>query len=153
MDERPVLEAKFLLGIEHIDRQHRGLFEILGRVHDALLANDFSAGPTISRSVRELLEYTNEHFSSEEATMKAEGYPALDEHRALHHHLLAKVRDIEIRAEFEAQFGPAELAEFLYSWLADHILTEDMAFGEFCRNTKRGKVGDPAVANTTGLET
>lgn len=131
MDERPSMQDKFLLGVEEIDRQHRKLFDILGSVHDALLANDFSAGPTIRNAVVELLKYTTEHFASEEAIMDSSGYPALAAHKELHQHLLAQVRDIEIRAEFDAQFAPAELAEFLYAWLADHILAEDKAFTEF----------------------
>lgn len=144
MDERPVLEARFLLGVEPIDTEHRRLFEILATVHDALLSNDFSAGPIISKAIAELLEYTNQHFASEEAIMESAGYPALAEHRALHRDLVARLREIEIRAEFEDQYGPAELAAFLYSWLADHILTEDMAFGEFSRgaSNRHGAASD-----------
>lgn len=134
MDVRPFFEDKFLVGVKHIDRQHQQLFDILGRVHDALLANDFSAGPTIRSAVVELLAYTSTHFASEEATMQAAAYPALAAHQELHRNLLARVHDLEIRAEFDAQFGPSELATFLYSWLADHILTEDMKFGDYCRD-------------------
>jgi len=136
------MEAKFLLGVEDIDRQHRKLFEILGRVHDALLANDFSAGPTIRSAVAELLDDTHEHFASEEAMMEAADYPALTAHRELHLKLLAELRAIEIRAEFEAQFAPTELAAFLRAWLADHILAEDKAFTEFLRIAESGSDTD-----------
>ena len=135
MDERPLFEGKFRVGIGHIDQQHQRLFEILGRVHDALLANDFSAGPTIRSAVEDLLEYTTTHFASEEATMQAAGYPLLAAHQELHRQLLAQVHDIEIRAEFDAQYSPPELAAFLYNWLAEHILTQDQAFGEYCRRS------------------
>lgn len=134
MDERPFFEEKFLVGVKHIDRQHHQLFEILGKVHDALLANDPSAGPTISQAVVELLDYTHTHFASEEETMARAGYPALADHQELHSSLLTQVRELEIRTEFDSQFRPSELASFLYGWLADHILAEDKKFGDYCRS-------------------
>jgi len=125
------MEARFVLDVEEIDRQHGTLFAILGRVHDALLANDFSAGPTIREAVAELLDRTSEHFASEEAIMEAADYPALAAHREMHRNLLAEARDIEIRADSEAQFAPTQLAAYLHTWLAVHILAEDKAFTDF----------------------
>jgi len=131
MDDRPFFSTQFLLGIEHIDREHQKLFEILGRVHDALQANDFSAGPIILDAVVELIEYARTHFASEESAMAKAGYPALAEHKELHRHLLEMVRDMELRSECDSQYLPIDLAAFLYHWLVDHILIKDKAFGDF----------------------
>ena len=137
MNERPYLDAKSLVGVIHIDREHQKLFQILGQVHDAHSSGDSSAKQTIRSAVVELLDYTRTHFASEEATMETSGYPALAAHRELHGNLLAQVRDFEIRAEFDEQFGPVELATFLYNWLATHIRGADKAFGDYYRNTRK----------------
>ena len=138
MNERPFLDAKFLVGVPHIDDEHRTLFQILGEVHDACQSSDPAAAQTVHSAVAELLDYTRTHFASEEAAMKASAYPALAAHTELHQDLLARVRDFEIRADFDAEFGPPELATFLYRWLANHILVEDKAFGEYCLGTGAG---------------
>ena len=145
MDEHPFFESRFRVGVEHIDGEHKKLFEILGRVDDALMANDFSAGPIIRSAVAELLECTGRHFANEEAIMEAAAYPDLEAHRAAHRKLLENVRDMEIGADFGSQFMPSELAAFLYDWLADHILVEDMAFGAFCRDRERETSGASAA--------
>lgn len=63
--------------------------------------------------------------------MENNGYPDLEAHRALHRHLLSQARDMEMRAEFGEQYVPVELSQFLYNWLVNHILSEDMKFGTF----------------------
>ena len=123
----------------HIDHEHQRLFQILGKVHDAFQSSDFSTAQTIHSAVVELLDYTRTHFASEEATMNATGYPSLAAHLELHRNLLARVRDFEIRADFDDQFNPVELATFLYNWLANHILVEDKSFGDYYQNTDRDR--------------
>ncbi len=136
MNVRPFLDAKFLVGVSRIDHEHRTLFQIIGTVHDACQSSDPSAAQTVRSAVVELFDYTRTHFASEEALMKEAAYPALAAHAELHQDLLARVRDFEIRVEFDTNFDPAELATFLYNWLANHILVEDKTFGEYYRGVE-----------------
>jgi hemerythrin len=131
MNERPHFDARFQVGIDQVDREHRQLFEIAGKVYDALAASDEAAAAAARAAIAELLDYTVTHFASEEALMAAAGYPELEAHRELHHHLLSQARDMEMRAEFGEQYVPVELSHFLYNWLVDHIEANDRKFGEF----------------------
>ena len=131
MGDRPRFDAKFIVGIEQIDREHRRLFEIAGRVHDGLSASGEAAEAATRAAVAELLDYTATHFSSEESLMGRAGYPGLEEHRRQHRHLLAQARDMEMRAEIGDQSMPIELSHFIYRWLVDHIEANDRKFGEF----------------------
>lgn len=131
MGQRPRFEAKFLVGIEQVDNEHRRLFEIAGRVYDALATGDAAATRAAQSAVAELLDYTDTHFANEEALMEAAAYPELEAHQKLHRHLLSRARDMAIRSEFEEQFIVLELNRFLYNWLVDHIQAEDRKFGDF----------------------
>jgi hemerythrin len=131
MDDRPQFEAKFIVGIEQVDREHRQLFEIAARVYDGLGAGDETAESVTRAAVAELLEYTATHFKSEEGLMEAAGYPGLEEHRDQHRHLLAQAQDMEMRAEFGDHYMPVELNHFIYRWLVEHIEASDRKFGEF----------------------
>lgn len=132
MEQRPQFEPGFLVGIEQIDREHRQLFEIAGRVYDSLgVATDDGAADAARTATAELIDYTVTHFASEESLMEAAGYPDLENHRKLHRHLLSQARDMEMRAEFGEQYVPVELSHFLYTWLVEHIQANDKKFGEF----------------------
>ncbi len=129
MEGRPQFESRFLVGNAQIDQEHERLFEIASRVYDSLAVRN-EAG-AVNTAIAELLDYTETHFASEEGLMVAAGYPHLEAHRALHRHLLAQVRDMEMRAEFGEQYVPAELNHLITNWLVDHILTNDKKIGEF----------------------
>lgn len=130
MEQRPRFDAKFLVGIEQVDHEHRQLFEIAGRLYDALEKGTDAMGAARA-AVAELFDYTATHFANEEALMEAAGYPELEDHRKLHRHLLARARDMEMRTEFDEQYAPLELNQFIYNWLVEHIQESDRKFGDF----------------------
>lgn len=131
MDDRPNFDARFLLGIDQIDEQHRQLFLIAARVYDNLNAGGPTATTTAIQAVGDLLRYTETHFASEERLMEAAGYPELESHRKLHRNLLAQARDMELRVELGERNMPLELNRFIYNWLVDHIQDHDKRFGAF----------------------
>ncbi len=131
MDERPQFDAKYLVGVEQIDSEHRQLFEIVARVYDSLEATDDKAQSLIRDAVAELLEYTATHFTSEEGLMEQAGYPNLGAHRQQHEHLLSRARDMEMRIELDDKYVAVDLNQFLYRWLIEHIEASDRKFGEF----------------------
>jgi hemerythrin len=131
MDERPQFDAKYQVGVEQIDREHRQLFEIVARVYDSLEARDDKAQSLIRAAAAELLDYTATHFASEEGLMAQAGYPDLAAHREQHEHLLTRARDMEMRIELDDKYVAVELSQFLYRWLIDHIEASDRKFGEF----------------------
>ncbi|MDI6747260.1 MAG: bacteriohemerythrin [Rhodocyclaceae bacterium] len=136
MDQRPRFDAKYHVGIEQVDTEHRQLFEIAGRVYDALGEKGAAADGIARAAIAELLDYTTTHFANEEALMEAAAYPELAAHRELHHHLLSRARDMEMRVEFDAQFVPLELNRFIASWLVEHIQDSDRKFGDFVANKR-----------------
>jgi hemerythrin len=131
MDERPQFDAKYQVGVEQIDREHRQLFEIVARVYDSLEARDDKAQSLIRAAAAELLDYTATHFTSEEGLMEQAGYPDLEAHRQQHEHLLSRARDMEMRIEIEDKYVAVELSQFLYRWLIEHIEASDRKFGEY----------------------
>jgi len=78
-----------------------------------------------------LIKSTETHFASEESLMESSGYPNLEDHRALHAHLISRIMNFEAQVEKAEQLTPVDVYEFLCSWLGDHILTSDRMFGEF----------------------
>jgi hemerythrin-like metal-binding protein len=133
MDQRPEFGEKFLVGVEQIDREHRRLFDIAARAYDSLGASDAVGQALMQDAVAELIDYTATHFANEEELMAAAEYPALATHREQHRHLLARVRDMEMRVEIEDATVAVDLTHFLYRWLVEHIESSDRSFGDYVR--------------------
>ncbi len=131
MDDRPQFDPKYLVGIEQVDKEHQRLFEIFCTVHASLGARGAATEALTRKAVADLLEYAATHFASEEGLMEAASYPGLAAHRELHRQLLSQARDMEMRVESGDRYLPAELSQFLYKWLINHIEIHDRQFGDF----------------------
>ncbi len=136
MDQRPEFGEKFLVGVDQIDREHRRLFDIAARTYDILGASDAVGRAMLQDAVAELIDYTATHFANEEELMAAAEYPGLAIHREQHQHLLARVRDMEMRVEIEDATVAVDLTHFLYRWLVDHIESSDRRFGDYVRSRR-----------------
>src|SRR5450631_952121 len=117
---------EYSVEVQSIDAQHRKLFVMLNGLHDAMRAGQGSqAAPEI---LRNLVQYTREHFGQEEGMMSRAHYPDLASHKAEHDKLtgevLRMVRDLD---EGKAMLS-MELLEFLRKWLQAHILDRDKKY-------------------------
>lgn len=126
-----VWNEKLSVGVPSIDAQHCVLVKSLNELHDAMLKGEGKnlTGPLL----RNLLAYTRDHFSAEEAMMATANYPALAEHRIRHGDLTKKVEDYVARFESGEITLNLHLLNFLRDWLTNHIQKEDRAYSP-CMN-------------------
>lgn len=118
------------VGAETIDRDHKILVQCL---NDFIEATENDEGVFVTDSILTiLLDYTNFHFSKEEKIMEACEYPGLEEHKAEHEALKAKVLECRDKIVLDIN-GKAseEIKTFLMVWLSEHILTSDMAYKKY----------------------
>jgi hemerythrin len=124
--------------VEVIDDQHKKLVSLINELHAALQSgkgNDAFGG-----ILKELVQYIDYHFKSEEELMTRINYPALERHRELHKDLTRQVAGILMRLKKGQDVSPMELLAFLKVWLIDHIGERDRKIGEYLRET--GKATD-----------
>lgn len=119
-------------GNESIDAQHKGIFELARRLHEACGSCE-PGGDEIADAVYGLADYVVEHFSDEEALMDASRYPETSVHRGLHQSLTGEVLRITTRYFQGEDVDPESLALFMAGWLRTHIAEEDRRFVDFCR--------------------
>ena len=119
---------EYKTGIVMIDGEHQTLFEITGRVYDILKAGATEKdSESIIEILRELRQYTAEHFSDEEEYMRSVNYDGLDAQIRAHKTFIAELDGVDDK---EIRKNPQEyvksLIEFLLGWLINHILKVDM---------------------------
>jgi hemerythrin len=119
--------SKYSVGVPSMDSQHTVLFGILNDLHAAMLSDQ--AQSAIGDVLRNLVNYTREHFSAEEALMTAAGYPELERHRLQHRNLVMQVDDFVVRYQRGEAHLTLPLLNFLRDWLSNHIQQEDKLYG------------------------
>jgi hemerythrin len=119
------------VGVELIDEQHQIWISRFNSVADAIAQRHGAA--VVSKILGFLVEYTEEHFATEEARMAETGYPDAVAHKAKHD-ALRKTLDGLVQ-DFRED-GPTEdlavaVDTFLGNWLLAHIRDVDMKLGAF----------------------
>jgi len=124
-----VWDAKYMLGIAEIDRQHQQLFTLFNELDDAI--RDGCGDGVATKGLGKVLDSTRENFAYEERLLQRHGYPEEAVHRAEHGRLADKTKSLLGNvAAGETEVSIATL-KFLCDWLNEHILDSDREFAPF----------------------
>ena len=119
----------YLIGVAHIDEQHRELFRNVGELMD-MLWQDISFMRFklyVCDSLEYLKGYVAKHFADEEEYQRIIGYENLDEHKKQHQKLVIDLTKIEqelVARNFDKAVVKKFLG-FLLTWLIYHVGNED----------------------------
>ncbi|MBZ0106092.1 MAG: bacteriohemerythrin [Sulfuricella denitrificans] len=122
-------ESRHALGIPSIDREHRGMMNLVNELSEAV-AHGCSYAQA-HRQMEKILDFAADHFAHEEAMMRQHGFPGLEQHAAEHEKLL---REAAILMEM---YDPAHadravlVTAFLTDCAESHILHEDRAISQY----------------------
>jgi hemerythrin len=121
------------VGITQIDEQHRRIFDLTNRWHEALLANQ--PREQLTAYFVELLAYTKVHFTTEETLYQQYGYPGALPHKQEHQRLTNVLYNF--RKKLEAEAGDEtqeEIIVFLNQWLERHLEDADRKAALFLKS-------------------
>lgn len=125
---------EFKLGLPAIDADHKELLEVCNQFLDAVQAGQ--SVHQLADILEKLILRTRAHFLAEERMLDRHGYPGLVIHRAEHERLLIqaealKARYRDVAHDDEIRHLSMETADFLQTWLLDHIRTNDRPYRPF----------------------
>lgn len=118
-------------GIEPIDKQHRGIVDLINELNEA---NETHNVDVIKNVLNKLIDYTASHFSYEEDLLIKANYPYVKAHKRLHEIFIKRIEDFKQRESVGENVTP-ELLALLKAWLTNHINSEDKDYVEIVRNT------------------
>lgn len=116
---------EYELGILVIDQQHKRIVDYINDLDR--LAGQPDAYLGVARILYDLVDYTESHFSFEEALMERAGYKALDDHHHVHRAFTHRVESL-LRSNENGEDVAEALLQLLEKWLLHHILEEDRAY-------------------------
>lgn len=114
----------------HVAAEHRVQLELLHALQETLSGAE--ADPVAPESLlKQLLEYSEAHFLSEQLLMRLYAYPAYEQHVQEHDRLIGDLRDLSVAwAEGEGD-ATGELLAQVEGWLLTHMSTTDKALESY----------------------
>lgn len=126
----------YSVGVEKSDQEHMVLVELINETF--IIVRDKGSVATLSEAIVKLIDYTKVHFADEEEALAKVNYPLLDEHKEIHLNLMEQVYEFQKQIASEGENLRTDLYKFLRDWLINHILDEDMKYGEYFIDEKEG---------------
>lgn len=141
-----------MTGIDVIDRQHRGLVDMINATAKRLAGDEGLSAEEVRALVGYLKDYAEVHFGTEEALMAlcglSPGY-AQDHHRN-HGRFLSHVDDMLDQLSERAVPDGRQLLRFLGKWLIGHIQGEDQGLARKLRAAQKGATRELAELTASG---
>lgn len=117
------------VGIKVIDDDHKKLLALINELERAV---HYHMGESYERqAMKELVDYTKYHFEREEGLLQSHGYPEFEAHKKEHEAMIAKVKECCVGYKKGRGDTIDKMAEFLRSWLVNHIRGTDQKYASY----------------------
>ncbi|MFC1789642.1 bacteriohemerythrin [Patescibacteria group bacterium] len=113
------------VNIKEIDEQHKHFLGLLNKTYDVFYKLKKEEVPQL---VKELHDYTQTHFETEEKYFDKFNYEFTNDHKKEHRELEAKVEEFNRKIKSEGVEAIGELVEFLEDWLVEHMANHDKKY-------------------------
>lgn len=119
----------YSVNVKEIDQQHQKLIGMINDLHDAM--SEGKGKTVLSDILNRMIQYTKEHFSTEENYFAKWNYPESGQHKNEHEKFVAKVTDFKEGVDSGRLFITVEVLQFLSDWLKNHINKTDKQYSDF----------------------
>lgn len=127
-----VWDDKYCTGIDEIDRDHKGLVDLINDLYEAM--QDGSGGALLLPIFSALKRYTENHFHKEERYMIECEAPDQSKHFQEHKRMAETLADLESRHRHGEAAISLQTLTFLRDWLKNHICVVDQAMANKLKN-------------------
>ncbi len=115
--------------IVEIDEQHKGWLELVNYLYHSM--RDGRSQEALALALKEMVDYSNNHFATEERLMKKYHYPHLELHRNEHESFRAKVRGYVENYNKGNMVLAIDVVQFMSTWIFNHIRTVDKGYSNY----------------------
>jgi len=122
----------YTLGVCEVDEQHRHLFELVNEMYDCLVRGEEQSAT--GKILDKLIDYTVDHFATEENLFAEQQYPKLEEHKEEHDKLIKIALDLQEKLREKSITISFDVLDFLSDWLKDHTTTSDLEYAKFAHS-------------------
>jgi hemerythrin-like metal-binding protein len=125
---------KLSVGNDQMDGEHKmliGYLNIIGNYKTKYEAGETISPEAVAGVIKRLIDYTVFHFRDEEALLAKYGYPNIENHKAIHRHLIEQLNMLREKFVVQGVAIVPVLFNFVSVWLKDHIMGVDQRYTRF----------------------
>jgi hemerythrin len=127
---------EYSVGNQRIDEQHKGLLDFTNELYASCQRGGIIEQISFMRVVQEAVDYTRDHFATEEKLMQQVNYPEYDAHKKEHDAFVAEVM-LQVKQLDNITTLKAEpFVIFLKDWVLNHIATSDKKYMPYIAEEK-----------------
>jgi|WetSurMetagenome_2_1015567.scaffolds.fasta_scaffold1024890_1 hemerythrin len=119
----------YSVGIKKIDDQHKKLVAHLNDLFEAMKAG--KGREVLDAVLNGLVQYTKDHFATEESLMKLYDFPDYEAHKQKHDKMAEHVIKLKQKVDSGEISNPLQITDFLKEWLGKHIMSTDKLYGPY----------------------
>jgi hemerythrin-like metal-binding protein len=122
-------DKTYSVGNFTIDTQHQKFISIINELYESFV--DQTTALILKKIIKELIEYSEYHFKTEEELFEKYNYPDKEAHIAKHKEFTNKIKQFEediINGKANLTF---QLMNYLRNWLLIHLRDEDQKYAGF----------------------
>ncbi len=119
-------DSSLSVNVEEVDRQHKKLVDLINELHDAMRVG--KAKEVMGKVIKELVDYTVQHFSLEEKKMQEFQYENYPSHKIEHDQFVAKAAGLQKDFAAGKVTITLDTMTFLKDWLTKHIMGTDKKY-------------------------
>jgi len=136
LSSNPVFEWRneYNVNIHDMDIQHQSLFKAANELYKSVENKD---NDKIQKAIQFLVNYTNEHFNSEEKLMKKYNFVGYESHKEKHKYLIDKTLKMKEKFMNNSMEMHKDLINFFKIWIVEHILREDRQYGHWINEKQK----------------
>ncbi|MGD8777337.1 MAG: bacteriohemerythrin [Ignavibacteria bacterium] len=112
-----------------IDYQHKRLVNLVNELHNSM--KEGKGKDALGKTFYELINYTKEHFDTEEKLMQKANFPDYAAHKKEHDTLTKEVLNLKEKFDAGKAMISIEVLNFLKNWLTVHILDTDKQYTDY----------------------
>jgi hemerythrin-like metal-binding protein len=120
---------KLSLGIKEIDNQHKKWIDIINQLNEAMRSG--KSKEVLEDVFKQLIDYTDFHFKTEEQLFEKYGYPEKLSHKMVHQKMVNEVKNYYNDFKSGKLTVSLNLMQLLSNWLLDHIQKVDKNYAPF----------------------
>lgn len=129
LERRMAWKPEYSVKVAVLDEDHKKLLALTWKLFKSL--NSLRSKDEAAVVMKELADYTIDHFGREEALMEQHGFPGLAGHRKEHEDMVRKIREASANFETNSLQASREVLHFLQDWLVNHINVTDKGYSDF----------------------
>ena len=117
------------VNINEIDEQHKKLIKLINNLFNAMLEG--KAQEIINKTVDDLIDYTEYHFTTEENYFENHSYPGFHNHKIQHSYFKDEILIFKNELLNGKSTVPMDVFNFLKDWLTEHIMNSDKKYSKY----------------------